>query len=77
MTTFLWILAAIGAVVFAFMLAYALGLATGEPPAREAPDERGSRFARDNPRVSNPVAFVVALVVIGGITAIVLALALT
>jgi RsiW-degrading membrane proteinase PrsW (M82 family) len=76
-TTFLWILAAIGAVVFAFMLAYALGRATGEAPASKAPDERGSRFARDNPRAPNPAAFLVALVVIGGITALVVALALT
>ena len=77
MTTFLWILAALAAVGFAFALGSALGRAAGEPPASEAPEEYGSRFARDNPRLLNPAAVVVVLVLVGGITALVLALALT
>jgi hypothetical protein len=78
MTTFLWILAVIGAVVLALTLAYALSRLSGPPePAAQVVDEPGSRYARDNVRSYNPGAIGAAFVIVGGIVALVLGLSLT
>jgi len=78
-TTFLWVIAAIGAVVFAWVLATALGrLGAGHGDAVMLPDESGkSRFELDNERPFNPAAFFVVALALGGIVAAILALSLT
>lgn len=76
-TTFLWILAAIGAVVLAIVLATVLSrlAGPGEPEAL-MPEESGSRYARDNVRAINPAAVLAFLLLVGGLTALVLVLSL-
>ena len=78
-TTFLWVIAAIGAVVFAWVLATALGRLGAEHGAAVLlPDESGeSRFELDNERPFNPAAFFVVALALGGIVAAILALSLT
>ncbi len=76
-TTFLWILAAIGAVILAVTLATVLSRLSGSAePEALMPEETGSRFARDNVRAINPAAVFVFLLVVGGLTALVLVLSL-
>ena len=79
-TTFLWIIAAIGAVVFAWVLATALGrLGGGQHAASVAlPDQPGkTRFELDNERPFNAAAFFVVALALGGIVAAILTLSLT
>ena len=78
-TTFLWVIAAIGAVVFAWVLATALGRLGAEHGAAVLlPDESGkSRFELDNERPFNAAAFFVVALALGGIVAAILALSLT
>ena len=79
-TTFLWVIAAIGAVAFAWVLATALGrLGGGQHAASVAlPDQSGkTRFELDNERPFNTAAFFVAAVALGGIVAAILALSFT
>jgi hypothetical protein len=78
-TTFLWVLAAIGAVLLAFALAFGLNRLEGArdqigPGLAPAPGGPGSRYASDNPREFNPGAFVAALAIVGGLLALILIL---
>jgi hypothetical protein len=75
-TTFLWILAAIGAVGLALTLALSLGRSPGGQAAPVV-DESGSRFARDNDRTFNTASFVVVTLVVGGLVALILGLSLS
>ena len=80
MRTFLWVIAAIGAVAFAWVLATVLGRLGGERHAASValPDQSGkTRFELDNERPFNAAAFFVAVLVLGGIVAAILALSLT
>lgn len=77
-TTFLWVIAAVGAVVFAWVLATALGRLGSGAHAAVLPDQSGkTRFELDNERPFNGAAFFVAAVALGGIVAAILALSLT
>ena len=78
-TTFLWVIAAVGAVVFAWVLATALGrMGTGHGGAVAVPDEPGkSRFELDNERPYSPAVFFVVAVALGAIIAAILALSLS
>ena len=77
-TTFLWVIAAIGAVVFAWVLATALGpMGTGHGAAVAMPDESAkSRFELDNERPFNAAAFFVVALALGALVAAILALSL-
>ena len=78
-TTFLWVLAAIGAVIFAWALATALGrMGAGHGAAVAMHDESAkSRFELDNERPFNAAAFFVVALALGAIVAAILALSLT
>jgi len=78
-TTFLWVLAAIGAVVFAWVLATALGrLGAGHGAAVTLHDESGkSRFELDNERPFNAAALFVVVLALGALVAAILALSLS
>ncbi len=80
MTTFLWVLAAIGAAVFAWVLAATLGRMGAGQHAAAAVLERESgktRYQLDNERPFNFAALFVVALVVGGIVAAILALSLT
>lgn len=78
-TTFLWVLAAIGAVIFAWVLATALGrMGAGHGATVAMPRESAkSRFELDNERPFNAAAFFVVALALGAIIAAILALSLT
>ena len=80
MTTFLWILAVIGAVLFALALAVGLGRMAAGPRTAAAAEvlvEDETAWARDNAHSVNAVALFVVLAVVGGIVALVLGLSLS
>ena len=77
MTTFLWVLAAIGAVVLAWFLAIGLSRAAGGHgvPVPSLPHKSGkTRYDLDNERPFNAAAFFTVALVIGAIVALVLIL---
>lgn len=78
-TTFLWVLAVIGAILLAWALAFGLSRSTGGHGSTvAAPGADGkSRYERDNEHPFNGAAFFVALLIVGGLTALALALELS
>ena len=79
-TTFLWILAALGGVAFAWTVALTLSRASGGHHAGPAPlpDRSGkTRYELDNEHPFNAAAFFVVMLCIGGLVAAILALSLT
>jgi hypothetical protein len=79
-TTFLWVLAAIGAILLAWFLAFGLSRSTGghgSTLAAPGPHDGKSRYERDNEHPFNAAAFFVAFVIIGGLAALALALELS
>ncbi len=80
MTAFLWVLAALGAVAFAWTLAVTLSRASGGHRAASVPlpEESGkTRYELDNEHPFNAAAFFVVTLCIGGLVAAILALSLT
>lgn len=80
MTTFLWVIAAVGAVLFAWVLATALGrLGAGHGAAAvQLPDQSGkTRYELDNEHPFNAAAFFVVALCVAGLVAAILALSLT
>ena len=80
MTNFLWVIAAIGAVLFAWVLATALGrLGAGHGAAAvQLPDRSGkTRYELDNEHPFNAAAFFVVALCVAGLVAAILALSLT
>ena len=79
-TTFLWVLAAAAAVVFAWVLATALGRLGGAQHGSSVvlDDESGkTRYELDNEHPFNAAAFFVVALCVGGLVAAILALSLT
>ena len=79
-TTFLWVIAAIGAVLFDWVLATALGRLGGAPHGSSvALDDRSgkTRYELDNEHPFNTAAFFVVAICVGGLVAAILALSLT
>lgn len=77
MTTFLWVLAAIGAVVLASVLAIGLGRAGGETAGADvAAGSEKTRYERDNEQRLNLVALATALLLLGGLAALAIVLEL-
>jgi hypothetical protein len=79
-TTFLWVLAVIGAILLAWALALGLSRSTGghgSTVATPGAHDGKSRYERDNEHPFNGAAFFVALLIVGGLTALALALELS
>jgi hypothetical protein len=79
-TTFLWVLAAIGAVLLAWLLAVGLSRAAGGDGTLPAPtgyDSGKTRYERDNERPFNAAAFFAVALVLGALVALALALELS
>lgn len=77
MTTFLWVLAAVGAVILAWFLAIGLSRMAGGhgATAPSLPHDSGkTRYELDNERPFNTAAFITVALVVGGIVALILAL---
>ena len=79
-TTFLWVIAAIAAVAFAWVLATALGrLGGAQHGASVALDDKSgkTRYELDNEHPFNTAAFFVVALCVGGLVAAILVLSLT